>query len=48
MKAVLSIILTILIMYGTYWVTKNVSYFIFYEGMVQQTITEMVKQEALR
>jgi len=35
-------------LYGTYWVAKNVSYAIFYEDMVQQTITEMVKPEYLK
>lgn len=35
-------------LYGCYWVAKAVSYTIFYEDMVKQTITEMVKQEALK
>ena len=34
--------------YGCYWVAKSVSYGFFYEGMVQQTITEMVKPEYLK
>jgi len=33
--------------YGGYWVTKHVSYAIFYEDMVQDTIKEMVKPEYL-
>ena len=30
-----------------FWITKNVSYWLFYENMVQDTIKEMVKPEYL-
>jgi len=36
------------ILYGSFWVTKNISYSIFYENMVQQTVKEMVKPEYLK
>ena len=42
---ILFICLTI---YGCYWVVKTGSYFFFYEDMVQETITEMVKPESLK
>ena len=29
--------------YGSYWVAKNVSYAVFYEDMVTETILEKVK-----
>lgn len=34
--------------YGCYWVAKTVSYTIFYEDMVEQTIRETVKPEYLK
>lgn len=36
------------LIYGSYWVAKTVSYSIFYEDMVQQTISEMVKAGVLK
>ena len=33
---------------GAYWVGKTVSYSLFYEDMVQATVVEMVKPEALK
>ena len=39
---------TLLLIYGTYWIAKTVSYSIFYESMVEDTIIEMVKQESLK
>ncbi len=36
------------IVYAFYWVFKSGSYFFFYEGMVQDTIREMVKTGALK
>lgn len=36
-----------LFLYGSYWVAKTVSYQLFYEDMVQDTVREMVKTEAL-
>lgn len=35
------------LIYGVYWVAKTVSYEIFYEDMVQDTVREMVKPEYL-
>ena len=35
------------IVYGCYWIVKNLSYTIFYEDMVKNTIVEMVKKESL-
>jgi len=36
------------ILYGSYWVAKTVSYSLFYEDMVKQTVIEMVRPESLR
>ena len=51
MKDVLGVIALVIFMggviYGTYWVAKTVSYSIFYEGMVNETITEKVKPSCL-
>jgi hypothetical protein len=35
-------------LYGMYWIFKTVSYVIFYESMVKNTIQEMVKEEYLK
>jgi hypothetical protein len=42
-----AVLLAISAVYGCYWIAKSVSYAIFYEGMVEQTIREMVKPEYL-
>lgn len=42
-----AIILAISVVYGCYWIGKTVSYTIFYESMVEQTVREMVKPEFL-
>lgn len=34
--------------YGVYWIGKTFSYSFFYEDMVQKTVTQMVKPEALK
>ena len=34
-------------LYGVYWLTKTISYQIFYEDMVEQTVKDMVKPECL-
>lgn len=44
---IFSIALFIVVIYGMWWLAKNGSYFIWYEGMVQETIKEMVKPEYL-
>lgn len=41
-------LLAISVVYGCYWIGKSVSYAIFYESMVEQTVREMVKPEYLR
>jgi len=45
---IVAMILTFLIIYGGYWIIKKVSYSLFYEDMVKQTITEMVKPDSLK
>jgi hypothetical protein len=40
-------VLVVGMIYGSYWVTKNVSYWLFYEDMVVQTITEKVDGKCL-
>ena len=48
MMTILAIILSCALIYGVYWVFKTVSYSIFYEAMVEQTIIEMIKPEYLK
>jgi len=45
---ILGIILFCAFVYGMYWVFKTVSYSIFYEAMVEQTIIDLVKPEYLK
>ena len=47
LSATIGVILFFIVLYGMYWVTKNVSYSIFYEDMVKNTIVEMVKRDSL-
>jgi hypothetical protein len=42
------ILLWCLLIYGGYWICKHVSYAVFYEDMVKQTIVEMVKLDSLK
>jgi len=42
------ILLVLALTYGGYWIAKNVSYWLFYEDMVRETVTELVKQAALK
>lgn len=42
------VIVSIIFIYASYMVAKSISYTLFYEDMVQQTIREMVKPEYLR
>lgn len=44
----LAIVVTVFFIWGTYWIVKTVSYNLFYESMVKQTVVEMVKKEALK
>jgi hypothetical protein len=46
--AILAFVAFCFIIYGLYWLVKTLSYFFFYEDMVQKTIIEMVKPEALK
>jgi len=36
------------VLYLSYWLCKNVSYWFFYEDMVTETVKELVKQAALK
>ncbi len=36
------------VIYGMYWIGKTVSYSFFYETMVKESITEMVKPSCLK
>jgi hypothetical protein len=45
--SILGIALSLSFIYGCYWVAKTVSYSVFYEDMVQETIREMVESESL-
>ena len=47
MKALAGIVIACLFIYSMYWVAKNVSYFFFYEDLVQVTICEEVKRDFL-
>ena len=47
-QALLGITFTLGLLYGLYWIFKSVSYAIFYDSMVRETIIEVVKQSALR
>ena len=40
--------LIMLVLYGALWVFKKVSFYLFYEDMVREIISEMVKVGALR
>ena len=48
MFGLIGLVLALSILYGLYWVAKTVSYEIFYEDMVQETVRELVKEEYLR
>jgi len=43
----LIVVVLLFVVYGVFWVSKKVSYEVFYEGQVKDTIKEMVKPEAL-
>lgn len=44
----LSVVVICLFIYGSYWIAKSVSYSMWYEDMVEKTVREMVKKEALK
>lgn len=45
---VLAILIVGGVIYGGYWIAKTVSYTIFYKSMVESTVRDMVKKEALK
>lgn len=46
--ALLWLVIFCALMYGMYWLVKSMSYWLFYEEMVKETIIELVKQDALK
>ncbi len=47
-STILGLILFCAVIFGMYWVFKTVSYTLFYDAMVQETVREMVKSEYLK
>ncbi len=47
-KCLCIFILCSLFICGSYWIAKHVSYWAFYEEMVQDTIVEQVRYDCLR
>ncbi len=47
MAIIAGLILIIAFIYGMYWIAKTVSYSIFYEDMVIETIRDTVNQKYL-
>jgi len=45
---VLGVVFFCVTLYYGYWVAKTISYVLFYETKVENTIRDMVKQEALK
>lgn len=45
---IIAVAMLIMFIYGMYSLERKVNYSVSYEGMVRHTITEMVKEEALR
>ena len=45
---ILAIIAFVSFIYCAYFLAKNVSYYLWYDDMVKETVREMVKQEALK
>ena len=45
---IFGIIIFCVVLYGIYWIAKTVSYQVFYEGMVIETVKDMVKPEYLK
>ena len=41
-------VIIILILVGTYWLAKHGSYWLWYDGMVENTIRELIKPECFR
>ena len=45
---IVGIAVMLALVYGMWWLAKHGSYWLWYEDMVQGTIRELVKAEALR
>lgn len=46
--AITGLALLCCVAYGMYYLTKTVSYSLFYEDMVQETVKEMVQNKCLK
>jgi len=46
--ALITILIVLFLIWGIYWVFKTVSYELFYESMVENTIRELVKTGSLK
>ena len=46
-KLVLGVVALVAVIYASYWIAKNVSYAIFYRGMVIESIESRVKPSCL-
>lgn len=46
-STITGVIVACLFIYGAYWIVKNVSYAIFYESLVEETICAEVKPQFL-
>ena len=51
-KAIFTVLLSMtvsaVLLWAAWWGIKNISYSVFYESMVRQTVTEMVRDDALK
>jgi len=48
MKDLKYVLIILVIIYCFYWVFKTVSYTVFYESMVEDTVCEMLKDERIK
>ena len=48
MTVFVGIIVTVLFIYGLYYIAKTTSYNLFYRAMVESTVVEMVRPDSLR
>lgn len=48
MIAILVVVFILGVAYGGFLVSRKISYEIFYENLVQQTVLDMVKAESIR
>lgn len=47
-KAFIAAIATCILIYTLFWISKNTSYFFFYEDLVTKTVQETIKTECLK